>query len=61
MSRTKPILYLPCRPLLVPCDYVPKRDAKVEYHQFTFTVLWKDARSQFDSPCYFERKVEVQR
>lgn len=35
LKLDKPVLYLPVRPIFVPCDFEPKGDRPVKYYSFT--------------------------
>jgi len=60
-SEVKPVLYLPTRPILVPCDFKPKSDGNVVWREYTFNAYFEyvDTKSTiYGKPVYIKRPVE---
>lgn len=53
----KPVLYLPVRPILVPCDFDPEAHRKVEYRQYIFGVRYIETDLDFNHE-YVEREIK---
>ena len=52
----KPVLYLPTRALLIPCDYDPDKKQNVQYHRIT--LGYKLNRPVDLSRMWFRREIQ---
>lgn len=58
----KPVLLLPVRPLLVPCDYDPKDTGDVVWREYSFNVYYEHVatgQNLMGYPIYIKRRIEM--